>query len=363
MKSKMKNSSIQLANVSKHFGPTVALENLDLNIDPGEFCTILGPSGCGKSTTLRILGGFEKPTKGQVYLGSEDVTNTPPNQRDVNMVFQDYALFPHMNAGKNIAFGLELKGKSIVETTERVEELLKFLQLEGYKDRKPHELSGGQRQRVALARSLAPDPKVLLLDEPLGALDAKLRKQVQIELKDIQKHTGKTFVFVTHDQEEALTISDRIVVMKEGRLEQSGTPKELYSHPENCFVAEFIGETNLLTCVINGLEDQQVFFEWHGHNLCGQCWSGKPKIGQKAIVAIRPENIVCSETKPEGVKSIEARVIQRIFKGSYTVFQLAVGNAKIVELKLSMEGRHADSIVDDKLWLTFEPSFLSVMLS
>ena len=241
MKSKMKNSSIQLANVSKHFGPTVALDNLDLNIDPGEFCTILGPSGCGKSTTLRILGGFEKPTMGKVYLGSEDVTNTPPNQRDVNMVFQDYALFPHMTAGKNIAFGLELKGKSIMETTERVEELLKFLQLEGYKDRKPHELSGGQRQRVALARSLAPDPKVLLLDEPLGALDAKLRKQVQIELKDIQKHTGKTFVFVTHDQEEALTISDRIVVMKEGRLEQIGTPKELYSHPENCFVAEFIG--------------------------------------------------------------------------------------------------------------------------
>ena len=147
------------------------------------------------------------------------------------------------------------------ETTKRVEELLKFLQLEGYKDRKPHELSGGQRQRVALARSLAPDPKVLLLDEPLGALDAKLRKQVQMELKDIQKHTGKTFVFVTHDQDEALTISDRVVVMKEGRLEQSGTPKELYSHPENCFVAEFIGETNLLTCVINGLEDQKVFFE------------------------------------------------------------------------------------------------------
>ena len=193
----MKNSSasVQLANVSKHFGSTVAVDNLDLNVEPGEFCTLLGPSGCGKSTTLRILGGFESPTKGQVFLDSENVTKTPPNLRDVNMVFQDYALFPHMTAGNNIAFGLELKGKSKAETAERVEELLKFMQLEGFKDRKPDELSGGQRQRVALARSLAPDPKVLLLDEPLGALDAKLRKQVQIELKDIQKHTGKTFVF------------------------------------------------------------------------------------------------------------------------------------------------------------------------
>ncbi len=358
----MKNSSVRFVNISKHFGSTLALDNLDLNVEPGEFCTLLGPSGCGKSTTLRILGGFESPTKGQVFLDDENVTNTPPNQRNVNMVFQDYALFPHMTAGNNIAFGLELKGKSKTETTERVEELLKFLELEGFKDRKPDELSGGQRQRVALARSLAPDPKVLLLDEPLGALDAKLRKQVQIELKDIQKQTGKTFVFVTHDQEEALTISDRIVVIKEGRLEQSGTPKELYSQPESCFVAEFIGETNMLSCDITGAENQQVFFEWHGHNLCGKCWSGKPEIGQKAIVAIRPENIDCSATKPRGEKSVEARVIQRIFKGSYTTFKLAVGNEHIVELKVSMDGRHADSIVDDKLWFTLESSFLSVLL-
>ena len=358
----MKNSSVRFVNISKHFGSTVALDNLDLNVEPGEFCTLLGPSGCGKSTTLRILGGFESPTKGQVFLDDENVTNTPPNQRNVNMVFQDYALFPHMTAGNNIAFGLELKGKSKTETTERVEELLKFLELEGFKDRKPDELSGGQRQRVALARSLAPDPKVLLLDEPLGALDAKLRKQVQIELKDIQKQTGKTFVFVTHDQEEALTISDRIVVMKEGRLEQSGTPKELYSQPESCFVAEFIGETNMLSCDITGAENQQVFFEWHGHNLSGKCWSGNPEIGQKAIVAIRPENIDCSATKPRGEKSVEARVIQRIFKGSYTTFKLAVGNDHIVELKVSMDGRHADSIVDDKLWFTLESSFLSVLL-
>ncbi len=358
----MKNSSVRFVNISKHFGSTVALDNLDLNVEPGEFCTLLGPSGCGKSTTLRILGGFESPTKGQVFLDDENVTNTPPNQRNVNMVFQDYALFPHMTAGNNIAFGLELKGKSKTETAERVEELLKFLELEGFKDRKPDELSGGRRQRVALARSLAPDPKVLLLDEPLGALDAKLRKQVQIELKDIQKQTGKTFVFVTHDQEEALTISDRIVVMKEGRLEQSGTPKELYSKPESCFVAEFSGETNILSCVVKGTENQQVFFEWHGYNLCGECWLGKPEAGQKVIVAIRPENIDCSATKPRGEKSVEARVIQRIFKGSYTTFKLAVGNDHIVELKVSMDGRHADSIVDDKLWFTLESSFLSVLL-
>ncbi len=358
----MRNSSVRLANISKHYGSVVAVDNIDFTFEPGEFGTLLGPSGCGKSTTLRILGGIEKPTTGKVFLGDEDVTQIPPNRRDVNMVFQDYALFPHMTVEKNIAFGLELKGKGRTEITERVKSLLEFMQLDGFGSRKPDELSGGQRQRVALARALAPDPKVLLLDEPLGALDAKLRKQVQIELKSIQKQTGKTFVFVTHDQEEALTMSDRILVMNQGRLEQIGSPKDLYNHPESRFVAEFIGETNMLSCVVKGTDGQQVVLDWGGHQLHGECRSGKPETGQNVRAAIRPENIRCMTTKTEEHPGIEVRITHRIFRGSLTILHLAVADDQNLTLNATLKGGKADTIVDDRLWVALEPSYLSVLL-
>ena len=222
---------VRIEGMSKHFGKTVALDNLTLNIARGEFVTFLGPSGCGKSTTLRILGGFERPTTGKVFLDGVDVTYQPAEKRHVNMVFQDYALFPHMTVAGNIAFGLELKGMGKAEIRRRSDEIMSFLELGDFGGRYPAQLSGGQRQRVALARALAPDPALLLLDEPLGALDAKLRGQVQQELKSIQRRTSKTFLFVTHDQEEALTMSDRIVVMNRGRVEQDGTRKSCISSP------------------------------------------------------------------------------------------------------------------------------------
>ena len=210
------NPIVRLDGISKRFGETVALKSMELDIAAGEFVTLLGPSGCGKSTTLRILGGFETPDTGRVILEGDDVTHMPPNRRNVNMVFQDYALFPHMNVRQNMAFGLEVKGIGRRDIERRLDELMTFLELNEFGDRYPGQLSGGQRQRVALARALAPDPALLLLDEPLGALDAKLRGQVQKELKSIQRRTGKTFLFVTHDQDEALTMSDRIVLLNEG---------------------------------------------------------------------------------------------------------------------------------------------------
>ena len=249
---------VRFEGISKRFGNAVALEWMDLEIAPGEFVTLLGPSGCGKTTTLRILGGFEFPDTGRVILEGKDVTRLPPNRRNVNMVFQDYALFPHMTVLQNMAFGLELKGMGRRAIERRLDELMTFLELNEFGARYPGQLSGGQRQRGALARALAPDPALLLLDEPLGALDAKLRGQVQQELKSIQRRTDKTFLFVTHDQDEALTMSDRIVVLNEGLVEQDGTPRELYFQPRSRFVAEFIGETNLLAGKVHKVKGSTV---------------------------------------------------------------------------------------------------------
>lgn len=353
--------TVRLKNISKKFGSVVAVETLDITIEPGEFVTLLGPSGCGKTTTLRMLGGFETPTSGRIFLGDEDVTDVPPNRRNVNMVFQDYALFPHMTVGQNISFGLELMGKSKSQITDRVNSLLDFMQLDGYMARRPDELSGGQRQRVALARALAPDPKVLLLDEPLGALDAKLRRQVQIELKAIQKQTGKTFIFVTHDQEEALTMSDRIMVMNEGRLEQCGSPKDLYFHPESRFVADFIGETNMLSCTVKGIEGENIVIDWQGHKLCGHCRVGEPHTEQTVEAVIRPEKITCHETDPGTGFAIEGRIVQRIFKGSYMSVDVKVGDGDDTVIQAAADCAVIDALESDRLWLGLDPSYLTVL--
>ena len=237
---------IRLAELRKTYGDVVAVDRIDLEIQPGEFFTMLGPSGSGKTTTLRLIAGFERPDSGSIELGGVDVSSTPPYLRDVNTVFQDYALFPHMSVLQNVAYGLRVKGVRNPQRDERAAEALRLVQLDGYGPRKPVQLSGGQRQRVALARSIVNSPRVLLLDEPLGALDLKLREQMQIELKAIQQRLGITFLYVTHDQEEALTMSDRIAVFNEGRIEQVGTPEEIYEHPATEFVAGFVGVSNVL---------------------------------------------------------------------------------------------------------------------
>ncbi len=243
----MTTPAIRFENVSRHFGDVKAVDHANLEIGDGEFFSMLGPSGSGKTTCLRMIAGFDRPTSGSIFLYGQDVSNLPPYERNVNTVFQDYALFPHMTIEDNIAYGLMIKGVPKPERYKQVDEMLELVQLPGYGRRKPSQLSGGQRQRVALARALINHPRVLLLDEPLGALDLKLRQQMQVELKSIQKRVGITFIFVTHDQEEALTMSDRIAVFNEGHIEQVGTPADVYERPASPFVAGFVGTSNLLS--------------------------------------------------------------------------------------------------------------------
>jgi putative spermidine/putrescine transport system ATP-binding protein len=241
------NPAVRFTNVSKHFGDVKAVDNVSVDIADGEFFSMLGPSGSGKTTCLRLIAGFELPTSGSIQLHGAEVGSLPPYERDVNTVFQDYALFPHMTVGDNIAYGLMIKKVSRTERQKRVTEMLELVRLPGIANRRPSQLSGGQRQRVALARALINKPRVLLLDEPLGALDLKLRQQMQIELKTIQQQVGITFIFVTHDQEEALTMSDRVAVFNQGKVEQVGSPAEIYEHPRTAFVAGFVGVSNLVT--------------------------------------------------------------------------------------------------------------------
>ena len=252
----MSHNLVTLTDISKSFGDQLILDKLNLSIRENEFLTLLGPSGCGKTTTLRILGGFEAPDSGQVIFDGQDITNLPPNKRNLNTVFQKYALFSHMNIEENIAFGLTISGKSSAYIKDKVKYALKLVNLDGYENRLPDSLSGGQQQRVAIARAIVNEPRLLLLDEPLGALDLKLRQDMQYELIRLKNELGITFIYVTHDQEEALTMSDTIVVMNQGYIQQMGSPEDIYNEPQNAFVADFIGESNIISGTM--LEDKLV---------------------------------------------------------------------------------------------------------
>lgn len=350
---------VQFDNVTKSYGKHVAVENLSLSIEPGKFVTLLGPSGCGKSTTLRMLGGFETPNSGRILLDGKDVTRVPPNKRNVNIVFQDYALFPHMSVARNIAFGLELKGHDSAKIHRRVSELLELVELQDYAKRLPAELSGGQRQRVALMRALAPDPKVLLLDEPLSALDAKLRQQMQIELKSIQEKTGKTFVFVTHDQEEALTMSDEIVVMNKGRIEQMGDPSTLYGRPGSVFVANFIGDTNLLRSTVAGTEGSVAVLNWNGVTIRAEQGGLAPQVGERLNVVLRPENIHCSDAEPTSGNRVQGKVRLRVFKGNHTSLSVDVGNGTM--LNALVHANDVSQINGEDIWLGWMPGSTTVI--
>lgn len=356
-----RNTIVHIDSISKRFGSAVAVDHLDLKINEGEFVTFLGPSGCGKSTTLRILGGFEKPDSGRVILEGADVTNLPPNKRNVNMVFQDYALFPHMTVRQNISFGLELKGLTKPKIAARLDELMSFLELTAFADRHPEQLSGGQRQRVALARALALDPALLLLDEPLGALDAKLRAQVQVELKSIQRRTNKTFFFVTHDQDEALTMSDRIVVMNNGSVEQDGTPEDLYFRPTSRFVAGFIGETNLLSGKVYGSENGNIMFDWFGIKLQGQSMQSETKSGREATASVRLEKLNLHRTRPKSGNVVEGRVTNKIFKGSQIAVDLQVEQAQGATLKAYVDPKVAAKLSEDKVWISWDGQNMAVL--
>lgn len=297
---------IELVHISKSYDGNLVLDELDLSIHKNEFVTLLGPSGCGKTTTLRILGGFEKPDKGSVIFDGKDITDMPPNKRALNTVFQKYALFSHMTIAENIAFGLKIKKKSQSYIKDKIKYALKLVNLEGYENRTPDSLSGGQQQRIAIARAIVNEPKVLLLDEPLGALDLKLRQNMQYELIRLKNELGITFIYVTHDQEEALTMSDTIVVMNQGYIQQMGTPEKIYNEPENSFVADFIGESNILSATM--IEDKLV--EILGARFaCVDTGFGN---NQPVDVVIRPEDI--DLVKPED-GTIQGRVTGLIFKG------------------------------------------------
>lgn len=311
---------IILTNLRKQYGDFVAVENTTLNVKKGEFLTFLGSSGCGKTTTLRMIAGFEDPTEGSILIGGKHAEHLPPNKREVNTVFQNYALFPHLTIRENIAFGLKLQKVKKAEIKERVENIIKLVKLEEHADKSPDQLSGGQKQRVAIARAIVNNPKVLLLDEPLGALDLKLRKEMQLELKQLQRELEITFIYVTHDQEEALTMSDRIVVMNKGRIEQVGTAHEIYERPQTKFVAQFIGETNLF-------EDVEIL-EKNGNDYVVAIESEKVstdsmkdfKPGEKVHISIRPENMKLSRTPMEGRESIAVTYDSNIYVGNISKF-------------------------------------------
>ena len=297
---------IELKNISKVYGDNTVLDNIDLYIRENEFLTLLGPSGCGKTTTLRIIGGFESPTGGSLLFEGKEVTDVPPYERQINTVFQKYALFPHLNIYENIAFGLKIKKMKKNEIDIKVKEMLRLVNLQGFEDRLIDSLSGGQQQRIAIARALVNEPKVLLLDEPLGALDLKLRKEMQIELKEMQKRVGITFIYVTHDQEEALTMSDTIIVMDQGKIQQIGTPVDIYNEPKNAFVAEFIGESN----IIDGIMHEDFAVEFAGKQFI--CVDKGFRKDEKIDVVIRPEDIEVVSKYDGSLKGIVEDVI---FKG------------------------------------------------
>lgn len=327
--------AVKLRDVTKRFGEVEAVHGVSLQIRDGEFFSLLGPSGCGKTTTLRMIAGFERPTTGEIYIKGQRMNEVPPFHRPVNTVFQHYALFPHMTVFENVAFGLEMKRLPRDEIRRRVAEALRLVRLAGLEDRYPRQLSGGQQQRVALARALVNRPAVLLLDEPLGALDLKLRKEMQLELKTLQHQVGITFIYVTHDQEEAMTMSDRIAVMNQGRVLQVGTPVEIYEHPATRFVADFIGETNFLEGKVVDHAEGWVRVEVEGLSILAAPPPGGVVRGQAVTVALRPERIRLSLEAPEGTPDRYSGVIEEaIFVGTDTLFRVRLSEPVALRVRV-----------------------------
>lgn len=341
-------SKLELKAINKSFGSSHIVNNLDLQIMDGEFLTILGPSGCGKTTTLRMIAGFEMPDSGQILLNNQDISNFPPYKRNVNTVFQNYALFPHLNVEENIAFGLHQKKMSKSEINKRVDEMLELVQMEAFKTRKPFEMSGGQQQRVAIARAIAPDPEILLLDEPLGALDLKLRKQMQFELKQLHKDLNKTFVYVTHDQEEALTMSDRIAVMNQGIIEQLSDSQTLYNHPKTKFVAGFIGEANLIPVKTENtssftFEDKTFSFN---HEISSAT----------AVLFIRPENVSFDSVTNI---SLAVTIEDVIFVGNHRKYKLVTASGQKI-IKTEDSSVALTKIIGQSVTIYLSPNLIQI---
>ncbi len=348
---------IQFKNVTKRFGDFTAIDNLTLDIYAREFYALLGPSGCGKTTIMRMLAGFETATEGTISLSGQDMAPVPPNKRAINMMFQSYALFPHLNVWDNIAFGLKRSSMAKDQIAARVEEMLRLTQLEKFARRKPHQISGGQRQRVALARSLAKAPKLLLLDEPLGALDKKLRQETQFELVDIQEKTGTTFVIVTHDQEEAMTVASRVAVMDHGKVVQVDTPANIYEAPNSVYVADFIGDINIIEGYATPISDTMVSVDFA---------EGQPKIHtscptgltapQRISFAIRPEKLLISTEKPtESANILSGKVVDIAYLGNISTYHVKLASGQMIKAQSANTRRIRRRAItwEDDVWISF----------
>ncbi|MCV2867998.1 ABC transporter ATP-binding protein [Defluviimonas sp. WL0002] len=357
---------IQFKNVTKKFGDFVAIDNITLDIYRREFFALLGPSGCGKTTLMRMLAGFEAPTSGTILLDGVDIAPVPPNKRPVNMMFQSYALFPHLSVWDNIAFGLRRSDMPKDQIPARVEDMLRLVRLEKFAKRKPHQISGGQRQRVALARSLAKAPKLLLLDEPLGALDKKLRQDTQFELMDIQEKTGTTFVIVTHDQEEAMTVASRVAVMDHGKMVQIDTPDRIYETPNSVYVADFIGDVNIIEGNVIDTVDGKVSIEWaEGQpRLLGTVGEGVAK-GSRVHYAIRPEKVAIATQPPADRANVIEGVVHDIaYLGNISTYKVELPGGRMMKAQVANDRRIArrDITWDDKVWLSFTDTAGVVLL-
>ncbi len=355
---------VRFEGVTKRFGGVVAVDGLSLDIYEGEFFALLGPSGCGKTTLLRMLAGFETPDQGAIRLGSDDIGRVPPYRRPVNMMFQSYALFPHLTVAGNIAFGLKQDRLPKAEIEARVAEMLALVRLEGFGARKPHQLSGGQRQRVALARSLAKRPKVLLLDEPLAALDKKLREETQFELMDLQGRLGTTFVIVTHDQEEAMTVAHRIAVMNHGRVAQVAPPPELYEHPVSRWVAGFIGDVNLVDGVVVEADASGIAVEGPGGRRFRAVAGGDAKPGQKVSLALRPEKLRLAAHEPEGTAEncVAGRVHDIAYLGDISLYRIMLDDGSVMTASVANASRLARAANwEDRVWLSWAPDAAVVL--
>ncbi|MDC0660161.1 ABC transporter ATP-binding protein [Leisingera sp. SS27] len=348
---------IHFQNVTKRYGEFTAIDNLTIDIYEREFYALLGPSGCGKTTLMRMLAGFETPTEGKIFLAGQDIAPVPPNKRAVNMMFQSYALFPHLSVWENIAFGLKREKMPKHDIDDRVEAMLKLTRLEKFARRKPHQISGGQRQRVALARSLAKHPKLLLLDEPLGALDKKLRQDTQFELMDIQEKTGTTFVIVTHDQEEAMTVASRVAVMDHGKIIQVATPDRIYENPNSVYVADFIGDVNLIegTATPNGSDAYAM--SWHeGHPPLTVKSPNAFSDGQKCHLAIRPEKVAISSEQPaEADNAVQGRILDIAYLGNISTYHVELPTGAVIKAQTANTRRIARRAFtwEDTVWLSW----------
>lgn len=358
----MTGGHVQLIDLTKAFGDFEAVRRINVDIASGEFFSLLGPSGCGKTTTLRMIAGFERPTEGRIMLDDRDVADVPPHKRNVNTVFQNYALFPHLDVFDNVAFGLRFSRPSKVEIQRRVKDALALVQLEKFADRRPHQLSGGQQQRVALARALILNPSVLLLDEPLGALDAKLRKSLQIELKTLQERVGITFIYVTHDQEEALTMSDRLAVMSEGVIEQVGTPRQVYDEPNSLYVADFLGVSNTMPAVAtaaNGTSGCHVKlgdFEL-------QAGTGDVKARGDVVVVVRPERVRLGEgpNEDENSNSVPGTVERVVYVGAVSQVIVRLPFQRSLQVMVPNQGRSKPLSAGQRVSVHIPPDALRVL--